>query len=105
MVARKKEMESLEWDLQKGESQFIAVYGRRRVGKTYLVRQFFKDKFAFYHTGLQKGNLKDQLDAFRDSLIKYGYAECPPLTSWERCSSPASGASAPTTMASEKWKV
>lgn len=82
MVARNKEMESLEWDLHKGESQFIAVYGRRRVGKTYLVRQFFKDKFVFYHTGLQKGNLKDQLAAFRDSLIRYGYAECPPLTSW-----------------------
>ena len=82
MVSRKKEMESLDWDLHKGESQFIAVYGRRRVGKTYLVRQFFKDDFAFYHTGLQKGNLRDQLVAFRDSLIKYGYAECPPLTSW-----------------------
>ncbi len=39
MVARKHEIESLEWDLQKSESQFIAVYGRRRVGKTYLVRQ------------------------------------------------------------------
>ena len=34
MVSRKKEMESLDWDLHKGESQFIAVYGRRRVGKT-----------------------------------------------------------------------
>ena len=39
MVARKHEIESFEWDLQKSESQFIAVYGRRRVGKTYLVRQ------------------------------------------------------------------
>ena len=60
MVARKHEIESLEWDLQKSESQFIAVYGRRRVGKTYLVRQLFKDRFAFYHTGLQKGNLRER---------------------------------------------
>ncbi len=82
MVARKHEIESFEWDLQKRESQFIAVYGRRRVGKTYLVRQLFKDNFAFYHTGLQKGNLREQLIEFRDSLIKYGYSECPTLTSW-----------------------
>ena len=82
MVARKHEIESFEWDLQKRESQFIAVYGRRRVGKTYLVRQLFKDNFAFYHTGLQKGNLREQLIEFRDSLIKYGYSECSTLTSW-----------------------
>ena len=82
MIARKQELESLQWDLEKKESQFVAVYGRRRVGKTYLVRQFFKDSFAFFHTGLQKGNLNDQLVAFRDSLVKYGYSDCPALTSW-----------------------
>ena len=82
MVARKSEIESFDWDLQKRESQFIAVYGRRRVGKTYLVRQYFKDKFVFYHTGLQKGNMKEQLVEFRDSLVKYGYSGCPTLTSW-----------------------
>ena len=82
MIARKREMESIDWDLQKGESQFIAVYGRRRVGKTYLVRHIFKDTFTFYHTGVQKGNLKEQLAAFRESLVKYGYSECPTLTTW-----------------------
>ena len=82
MVGRKHEIESLDWDLQKSESQFIAVYGRRRVGKTYLVRQYFKDEFAFYHTGLQKGNMKEQLVEFRDNLVKYGYSGCPVLTSW-----------------------
>ena len=82
MVARKQEFESLQWDLEKKESQFVAIYGRRRVGKTYLVRQFFQDSFAFCHTGLQKGNLSDQLVAFRDSLVKYGYVDCPALTSW-----------------------
>ena len=82
MIARKREMESIDWDLQKSESQFIAVYGRRRVGKTYLVRHIFKDTFTFYHTGVQKGNLKEQLAAFHESLVKYGYAECPTLTTW-----------------------
>lgn len=82
MIGRNQEIESLEWDMAKKESQFVAIYGRRRVGKTYLVRQYFKDSFAFYHTGQQNGNLKDQLMAFRDSLVKYGYKDCPALTSW-----------------------
>jgi len=82
MIGRKKEIESIKWVLEKKEAQFVAVYGRRRVGKTFLVRQFFNDDFAFYHTGLQKGNLSEQLMAFRASLQKYGYADCPLLKSW-----------------------
>ena len=38
LIARKKELMLLHWALEKRESQFIAVYGRKRVGKTYLVR-------------------------------------------------------------------
>ncbi len=38
MVGRKKEIAALDRMLSRGESQFVAIYGRRRVGKTYLVR-------------------------------------------------------------------
>jgi len=40
MIGRKEAIHSLEWDLEKEEPQFVAVYGRRRVGKTYLIRTF-----------------------------------------------------------------
>lgn len=76
------EIETLERDLRKEESQFIAVYGRRRVGKTYLIREHFHDQFFFYHTGLKGGNLRSQLIAFRASLVKYGHEECPVLKNW-----------------------
>ena len=82
MIGRKKECMELEWICRRDESQFIAVYGRRRVGKTFLVRNFFKDGFAFCHTGLQKGTFLEQLLAFRDSLVAYGYVDCPPVGNW-----------------------
>ena len=82
MIGRKEEIRDLEWDLSKDEPQFVAVYGRRRVGKTYLIRTFFKDDFAFYHTGLRKGTRQQQLLAFRESLEKYGYEGCPVPSDW-----------------------
>lgn len=82
VLGRKKEIEALDRDLRKEESQFIAVYGRRRVGKTYLIREHFHDQFFFYHTGLRGGNFRSQLIAFRASLIKYGLEKCPVLKNW-----------------------
>ena len=44
IVGRKKEIQKLDEILASKEAEFLALYGRRRVGKTYLVRQFFKSK-------------------------------------------------------------
>ena len=52
--------------------EFVVVYGRRRVGKTYLVREFFNRQFSFYATGLTDEKTKGQLRAFHESLITYG---------------------------------
>lgn len=82
VLGRKLEIDALERDFRKEESQFIAVYGRRRVGKTYLIREHFHDQFFFYHTGLRGGTLRSQLIAFRASLIKYGHERCPVLKNW-----------------------
>lgn len=54
--------------LNKDESQLCVVYGRRRVGKTYLVRETFNYLFTFQHTGISGGDYREQLKAFRDSL-------------------------------------
>lgn len=82
LVGRKNEIKNLEWDLQKSESQFVAIYGRRRIGKTYLIREMFSDTFAFSHTGLRGGDKKAQLAAFRSSLVRFGRAKCPVLRNW-----------------------
>jgi len=64
LVGREKEQQVLLSALEADESQLIAVYGRRRVGKTYLIRQTYKNKFAFQHAGMAKGSLKEQLAEF-----------------------------------------
>ena len=46
-VNREKEMETLEREYKK-ENSFVVIYGRRRVGKTTLIKEFIKDKKAFY---------------------------------------------------------
>lgn len=72
IVGREKEQRELLDLLEKDESQFCAVYGRRRVGKTYLVRETFNYQFCFQHTGVAKGTLRQQLTAFRNSLTAAG---------------------------------
>ena len=68
LVGRKKEQLALRNLLEKEEPQFCAVYGRRRVGKTYLIRETFNYQFAFQHTGFANAPLARQLSGFRDSL-------------------------------------
>ena len=82
LVGRRNEISNLEWDLQKNESQFVAIYGRRRIGKTYLIREMFSDTFTFAHTGLRGGDKKAQLAAFRSSLVRFGRTKCPTLGNW-----------------------
>jgi len=48
LIGRKKELETLKSLLNSNKSEFIAVYGRRRVGKTFLIRSAFNQQFAFH---------------------------------------------------------
>ena len=78
IIGRKPEREELERIYNADGSKFVAVYGRRRVGKTYLIKEHFKDRLTFWHTGLspydrdKKFLLRDQLQAFHYSLQDYG---------------------------------
>lgn len=81
IIGRKDESAELMRIYNRNQAQLVAVYGRRRVGKTYLIRELFKDKFAFYHTGVSpieldgKNLLSAQLSAFHSSLVRYGAQE------------------------------
>ncbi len=72
IVGRKYEQQILENCLASGRPEFIAVYGRRRVGKTYLIREYFNKNFAFYTTGVAGSNMKRQLKIFHENLLEYG---------------------------------
>lgn len=68
MIGREKEQVKLLNAYKSVDSKFVAVYGRRRVGKTYLVRNTFKEKFTFQHSGLANSNMKKQLEAWASSI-------------------------------------
>lgn len=72
IIGRKNEIEQLHDALESEYSEFVAVYGRRRVGKTFLVREAFDYKFTFQHAGLAKSNMKKQLSAWKSSLKDAG---------------------------------
>lgn len=72
LVGRKEEIRRLHQYEKSPKSEFVAVYGRRRVGKTYLIREVFEQNFAFYMTGLANATKEDQLDRFHTALQRYG---------------------------------
>lgn len=72
LIGRQAESDILKSTLNSEHSEFVAVYGRRRVGKTFLIREFFDYSFAFSHSGIYLGDKKTQLEAFRSSLTEYG---------------------------------
>lgn len=82
IIGRKEEQRILLSAAQSEYSELIAVYGRRRVGKTYLIRETFGYKFTFQHTGLANAKTKDQLFSFAISLRDAGYDDCPTPQSW-----------------------
>lgn len=81
IIGRKRESQILNSALQDNRSHFIAVYGRRRIGKTFLVRETFGYRFTFQHAGMADGGMRDQLEAFRISLKDAGLS-VPRLHSW-----------------------
>ncbi len=72
IIGRKKEQQTLKDCIQSPRPEFLTVYGRRRVGKTYLIRQFFGDQFSFYATGEFSEKTRAQLKIFHEQLRRYG---------------------------------
>ena len=68
MIGREKEIAILHKAYTSDKPELIAVIGRRRVGKTFLIRQFFEKKMDFEMTGLKDGNKEQQLRNFIYSL-------------------------------------
>ena len=82
MVGRAKELKELQSRYESAESEFVAVYGRRRVGKTFLIRNAFAGRFAFQHTGLARDGMKKQLRHFKNSLKEAGRIVEKPMDSF-----------------------
>ena len=82
IVGRKTEQEELKRAFHSEYSEFVAVTGRRRVGKTFLIRETFNYSFSVQHSGLANQKTRVQLNEFRQSLIRCGKKKCRVPTDW-----------------------
>lgn len=83
LIGRKEELTKLKEAYESGYSEFIAVYGRRRVGKTFLIREAFNYNFTFSHTGISQKNTRAQLKEFHQSLKRHGAENSPVPVNWQ----------------------
>mgnify|MGYP004442943939 FL=1 len=83
IVGRHKEQQILQECIDSSKAELIAVYGRRRVGKTFLVKNFFEGNFDFYCTGIYDGTKKEQLGNFATAIKEFFNTEKKPkFTDW-----------------------
>lgn len=82
LIGRNKELRVLQEAYESEYSEFVVVYGRRRVGKTFLIREKFNYTFSFHHSGLANEKLKQQLLSFGDSLRKCGMDNATVPSTW-----------------------
>lgn len=82
IIGREREKDILKNCMESGKPEFIAVYGRRRIGKTFLIKQFFKNQFDFYMTGVADSNMQEMLEYFNLQLHQYSGREWPLADSW-----------------------
>ena len=84
IIARTSEIDTLERKFNSGKSEFVIVYGRRRIGKTFLVNNVFADRLTFAYVGARKQKPKKQLQRFAEQLKAYsGSPFAPVLANWD----------------------
>jgi len=82
IIGREKEISKLMELYKSNKSEFVAIYGRRRVGKTFLVRELFEKDLVFDLAGLAKSGLKNQLLNFYFSLNRVATHDFTEPLSW-----------------------
>ncbi|MDR3305799.1 MAG: AAA family ATPase [Clostridiales Family XIII bacterium] len=82
LVGREREIKLLQKYHRSDQAELVAVYGRRRVGKTYLIRQAFGDDFFFYFTGVIDANKTEHLERFAKAIIAHGARTPETIETW-----------------------
>ena len=82
IVGRKAEQAAILSYVNSDKPEFLAVYGRRRVGKTFLIKETLNNNFAFYLTGLANTGLQTQLHNFSSAIQRYGKISYPLVNNW-----------------------
>ncbi len=77
LVGRAQEQEILKAALHSAEAEMVAVIGRRRVGKTFLVKTVYESRMAFEITGLQNAPVSQQINHFNFTLARFAQSAIP----------------------------
>ena len=82
LIGRKEEQNTLSSCIQSNKPEFLVVYGRRRVGKTFLISEYFNHKFSFYISGVNNKSCSIQLKNFNSALNEYGLEHKESIKDW-----------------------
>jgi len=82
LIGRQTELQALKRSIESDKAEFIAVYGRRRIGKTYLIKNALRDRFDFYTTGIYNGTKSEQLRFFNKQLCECSGMAYPMVSNW-----------------------
>ncbi|MDR0230831.1 MAG: AAA family ATPase [Dysgonamonadaceae bacterium] len=83
IIGRETEIKRFTEYINSDKAELVAVYGRRRVGKTFLIKRFFNEKFDFYLSGAENASKQQQLFNFTAALNKYSGKENPIVKDWQ----------------------
>jgi AAA+ ATPase superfamily predicted ATPase len=71
IIGRHEEISILKEKLRSNKSEFIAITGRRRVGKTYLINAYFEKEMTFHFSGILNASMPQQLQGFQFQFSNY----------------------------------
>jgi uncharacterized protein len=84
-IGREREQATFREIFASNEAELVAVYGRRRVGKTFMIRELLNDALCFELVGQRDGPIESQLDNFSAALTAAAKSPLPlaPPRTWE----------------------
>lgn len=82
LIGREREIQQLDDICTSGKAEFVAVYGRRRIGKTFLVDSYFRQEYDFFMAGMYEASNQEQLASFAHQLSLYSKRMLPVPVNW-----------------------
>ena len=82
LIGREREVQMLDDICGSGKAEFVAVYGRRRIGKTFLVDTYFRQEYDFFMAGMYEATKQEQLANFAHQLSQYSKKMQPVPPDW-----------------------
>ena len=83
LVGRTLQFNRMSEYIESDKAEFLVLFGRRRVGKTYLVKYFFRNKFDFFMSGAENATKEEQLHNFYLALNEYSNVPYPKVENWQ----------------------